>query len=101
MATLYMNRSDSECGACGKNAFPQEEGHFTLAGWYLANDGERQPGCGERWTAVSSHYSDIIKSLPHHSGPFMCASLLGLPIIDYDGNVVGKYGSAGTFDELM
>lgn len=96
MATIFMNRSSSECGACGKDAFPTEYGHDTVAGY-----GPRVAGCGERWTAVSSHYSDVLKSLPSHSGPFMCASLVGLPVLDYQGKVIGKYASAGTFDELL
>lgn len=49
--TLFINRSDSECGACGRSANPHEQTHDHVLGY---NPG---PGCGTRWALVSSHYT--------------------------------------------
>lgn len=54
-ATLFINLSDSRCGACGKNADPHQTTHDTQLGW-----ARPQPaGCGVRWTHVSSYYPDM------------------------------------------
>lgn len=47
-AILHINRSDSRCGACGKNADPAENAHTmtTMHG----------VGCGATYVAVSSNY---------------------------------------------
>lgn len=50
MALLIINRSDSECGACGQPATWSEDAHITRLGY---NPGE---GCGAVWDAVSSNY---------------------------------------------
>ena len=57
MATLYINRSDSRCGACNKGADPYEESHITLLGWYAVNDNMK--GCGAVFDSVSSDYNDF------------------------------------------
>jgi hypothetical protein len=49
MSTLYINRSDSRCGACNKNADPAEPAHFMK---HMHGD-----GCGATYHAVSSDYS--------------------------------------------
>lgn len=50
MATLYIDRSYSNCGACGRNADPNEKAHVmeSMVG----------EGCGATFTAVSSNYTD-------------------------------------------
>jgi hypothetical protein len=45
--TLYMNDDYSRCGACGRDADPDELTH-------LNNRLARPPGCGARFVAVSS-----------------------------------------------
>jgi hypothetical protein len=52
VTTLYINRSDSVCGACGLTALPGDIRHETPCGW------DQHPGCGAEFTAVSSHYGD-------------------------------------------
>lgn len=52
-ATLYINRSDSQCGACGRNADPYEKRHDSIWAW-----AGTLPGCHAEFTEVSSHYSD-------------------------------------------
>ncbi len=55
--TLFINKSDSYCGSCGKSANPHEETHETVWGFPgLRDDKWSQKGCGVRWTAVSSEY---------------------------------------------
>lgn len=55
--TLFINKSDSFCGACGKPANPAEETHETVWGYGgLRNDKWAQKGCGVRWTHVGSEY---------------------------------------------
>ena len=55
MATLFIDKSDSTCGACGKGADPYEESHITLMGCSAVNDNMK--GCGAEFTNVSSHYN--------------------------------------------
>src|ERR1051326_8156974 len=55
MAQIIINRSESRCGNCGKSAFMEEGGHYTIAG-YKDNG---LPGCGEEWDSVSSDYPTI------------------------------------------
>jgi len=57
MATLYINKSESRCGACGKGADPYEESHITLLGWFAVND--KMKGCGATFDAVASDYFDF------------------------------------------
>lgn len=57
MATLFINKSDSRCGACNKGADPYEESHTTLMGWYAVNDNMK--GCGAEFDSVSSDYYDV------------------------------------------
>ncbi len=52
-ATLYINRSDSRCGACNRGADPRETGHFTRLGW---NVRQSNSGCHALFVAVSSDY---------------------------------------------
>ena len=54
MTTLYINKSESRCGACNKGCDPDEESHITLLGWHATND--RMKGCGATFTAVSTDY---------------------------------------------
>jgi hypothetical protein len=54
VATLYINRSDSRCGACDKGADPYEESHITLTGWFAVNDNMK--GCGAVYDSVSTDY---------------------------------------------
>ena len=56
MATLYINKSESRCGACNKGADFYEESHITLTGWAAVND--RMKGCGAEFDSLSSDYSD-------------------------------------------
>lgn len=57
MATLFIDKSDSTCGACGKGADPYEESHITLMGWYAVNDNIK--GCGAKFDSVSTHYNNL------------------------------------------
>jgi hypothetical protein len=54
MATLYINKSESRCGACDKGADPYEESHITLTGWFAINDNMK--GCGAEFDALSTDY---------------------------------------------
>jgi len=54
MVTLYINKSDSRCGACNGGADPGEESHITLLGWRAIND--KMKGCGAEFTDVSTDY---------------------------------------------
>ena len=54
MATLYINKSESRCGACNKGADPYEESHITLVGWAAVND--KMKGCGAEFTDLSTDY---------------------------------------------
>jgi hypothetical protein len=55
-ATLYVNKSDSRCGACNRGADPYEETHESVEGWF---QGRSVKGCGARFTSVSSDYNTI------------------------------------------
>ena len=52
MAVLFINRNDSECGSCRRGADPYETSHDTMLGYVPAGT----KGCGEPFTAVSTHY---------------------------------------------
>ncbi len=54
MTTLYINKSESRCGACNKGCDPYEESHITLLGWFATND--KMKGCGAEFDSVSSDY---------------------------------------------
>lgn len=54
MAILYINKSESRCGACSKGADPYELQHDTLLGWFARDD--YMKGCGAVFDAVSSDY---------------------------------------------
>lgn len=56
MSTLYINKSDSRCGACNKGCDPYEESHITLLGWFATNDNMK--GCGVEFTSVSTDYQN-------------------------------------------
>lgn len=71
-ATLYINKSDSRCGACDKGADPYELTHDTLLGWAAVND--RMKGCGATFTAVSSDYF-------HITGDELSAMRPDLPVV--------------------
>jgi hypothetical protein len=51
MATLFINRNDSRCGACNRNADPFESAHL--------NETMYGEGCGATYDAVSSDYSGV------------------------------------------
>jgi len=51
VSTLYINLSDSRCGACDRNADPCESAHVM--------ETMRGEGCGATYTAVSSHYVGV------------------------------------------
>ena len=53
-ATLYINKSESRCGACGLGCSPYEVTHHTLMGYGAWDDD--MAGCEARFTAVSSDY---------------------------------------------
>lgn len=46
--TLYINRSDSVCGNCGKGANPHSKSHDVVLGY------NPEDGCGKVWTKVST-----------------------------------------------
>ena len=48
--TLYIDRSDSSCGACGLPAVPEQVTHDEVYGY------NKGVGCGARFTHVSTHY---------------------------------------------
>lgn len=50
-AILYINLSNSICGACGRNADPKEDAHRMEI--------MRGTGCGAVYVAVSSQYSGM------------------------------------------
>lgn len=50
LATLYVNRSDSRCGWCGRSALPSDKRHETPCGY------DQAPGCGAEFISVSSDY---------------------------------------------
>lgn len=81
MATLVINRSESYCDECPvgrREASPYEPGHITIIGY--TNNGE--PGCGQRWTAVSTDYvGPGFDDIGEHYFGF--ENLRGLPIISW------------------
>lgn len=50
---LIINLSSSKCATCGKEAFPDTVTHDKVAGY-----GGGQPGCGCKWTHVTTDYVD-------------------------------------------
>lgn len=48
-ATLFVNDDHSRCGACGRDADPEEPAHLTLL-WTV----EKRAGCGARFIALAS-----------------------------------------------
>lgn len=83
MAVIYINRSNSRCGECGKGAFPSENAHLTQAGYVRG-----VKGCGAIWTAVGSDYGDIMERILDGER-FFYDNLVGLPAHD-DWNVRGN-----------
>ena len=74
MTVLYINRSDSRCGKCDRNADPVEKYH--RMGRMVGE------GCGVRFTSLSSHYSgDGIERAARAMRP-------DLPWIDFDAIAV-------------
>lgn len=62
MATLFINLTDSKCGACEGGADPYEKAHITRLGWAAANAPEGSPekrGCGAEFTSLSSNYMGL------------------------------------------
>lgn len=57
-ATLVVSGSYSNCGFCGGHAFPDQETHETVAGY-----GPPLPGCGARFTAITSDRIHIDEGL--------------------------------------
>lgn len=51
---LYINRTDSKCGACGEGANMWEVKHDTYYGY-----GNKLHGCGAWFTHVGSHYKGL------------------------------------------
>lgn len=86
-ARLFINPSDSRCGACGAPADPNEYGHFTRLGYRPGR------GCGELWTSVSSDYT--------HSREWLLdtdqfTNLIGLPVFEVFEGLIGYYGTVFT-----
>lgn len=52
-ATLYINLSDSRCGACNRSALPMDKRHETPCGY------DQHDGCGALFTAVSTDYFGV------------------------------------------
>ncbi|QIQ63022.1 hypothetical protein SEA_MOAB_161 [Streptomyces phage Moab] len=89
MAQIIINRSESRCGNCGKGAFMEEQGHYTIAG-YKDNG---MPGCGEEWDSVSSDYLNIPAMLvAGDEGYWFAENLRGLPVYDDKPDPIGVYG---------
>jgi hypothetical protein len=90
MAQIIINRSDSRCGNCGKPAFMEENGHYTIAG-YKDNG---KPGCGESWDSVGSDYLDIPEMVASSDqGYWFAENLRGLPVYDAaHTESIGVYG---------
>lgn len=60
MNILYINKSDSRCGECGRPAKPTEDTHEWAGNiWLMEGPSfETKQGCGVRWTHLSSDYLD-------------------------------------------
>jgi hypothetical protein len=52
--TLYINLNDSRCGNCDGSVHPNRMTCDILLGYNMDINGT--PGCGKRWTKVSSDY---------------------------------------------
>ncbi len=50
VVVLFIDNTDSRCGACGKTALPQDVAHTTPCGY------DNHDGCGATFTHVSSNY---------------------------------------------
>lgn len=96
MAQIIINRSESRCGSCGKGAFMEETGHYTIAAY---KDGGT-PGCGETWDSVSSDYLNIPAMLVAGSeGYWFAENLRGLPVYDASQpESIGVYGGPARKD---
>lgn len=71
-ATLIVSRSYSTCGTCRRQTLPDAETHDTVSGY-----GGGQPGCGARFTAVTSDQADEYSKR-------QCTALRpDLPVVDY------------------
>lgn len=86
---LRINRSESICSYCGLGAFPDENGHYSAAGY-----GATGKPCGQKWEAVSSDY----KGMPEKMvlGGFPYRNLNGLPVFTYNGEYLGGYNGTKT-----
>lgn len=61
---LYIDRSSSRCGACGKSCLPSEEAHSTPCGY------DQHEGCGARYTHLSSNcFGGGIEEAAQHMRP--------------------------------
>ena len=76
MTTLYINRSSSRCGKCGRNADPNEKAHRMNR-----MEGE---GCGAKFTSLSSHY--LGEGIKRAS----CAMRPDLPWVDFTALIVAE-----------
>ncbi|QZE11728.1 hypothetical protein SEA_KARP_155 [Streptomyces phage Karp] len=96
MAQIIINRSESRCGNCGRQAFMEETGHYTVAGY--KDNGE--PGCGEVWDSVSSDYLNIPAMLvAGEDGYWFAENLRGLPVYDASSpEPIGVYGGPSRKD---
>ena len=72
-ATLIVSGSYSNCGYCGAHAFPNQETHETVAGY-----GPQLPGCGARFTAITSDRIHIDEGLRQR----LAEMRPDLPIVD-------------------
>jgi hypothetical protein len=88
MALIYINRSDSRCGACGESASMRETGHFSVLGYTPGK------GCGAIWDGVSSDYTHIPEILAAgDTGYFFAENLRGLPVYGFiQDEPIGVYG---------
>ncbi|MCX4681380.1 hypothetical protein OG413_39990 [Streptomyces sp. NBC_01433] len=64
-ATLYINRSDSECGHCHKPTSMSAHRHTDVSGWTPKPGG----GCGARFVNTASHNWTITPDDLRHSRP--------------------------------
>lgn len=99
MVNIVINRSDSRCEGCGKSASMYEEGHYIILG-YVDNG---QPGCGMKWTGVTSDYIMMAEQLAESDeGYFFAENLRGLPVYSFfsDGQI-GVYGGPTGKNEAL
>jgi hypothetical protein len=71
--TLVINRFDSQCGACGGAADPYEDIHKRPMGYM------RRPGCGARYTHVTSGYPDLMEGAARMRPDLIPASASRVP----------------------